>query len=166
MQAGFTDYLSKPVSGDKLENMILKYLPKEKCRTEAAGKEADGEKDYPEVLKELFRLYPKVDLSKGLSICDDSYDVYIDILQTYAENPETDKLDECLERKNAPDYQLRAHSMKSSSLSVGFLKLAEQALALEKAAREEDWKYIGANHDPFINEYRLAVGAIKKAFHL
>lgn len=36
LQAGFTDYLSKPVSGDTLENMILKYLPKEKCRTEAA----------------------------------------------------------------------------------------------------------------------------------
>ena len=32
LQAGFTDYLSKPVSGDKLENMILKYLPEEKCQ--------------------------------------------------------------------------------------------------------------------------------------
>ena len=30
LQEGFTDYLSKPVSGDKLENMILKYLPGEK----------------------------------------------------------------------------------------------------------------------------------------
>ena len=33
LQAGFTDYLSKPVSGEALENMILKYLPKEKYRT-------------------------------------------------------------------------------------------------------------------------------------
>ena len=31
LQAGFTDYLSKPVSGEKLENLILKYLPKDKC---------------------------------------------------------------------------------------------------------------------------------------
>ena len=34
LQVGFTDYLSKPVSGDALEKMILKYLPKEKYRTE------------------------------------------------------------------------------------------------------------------------------------
>lgn len=32
LEAGFADYLSKPVSGDKLESMILKYLPKEKYR--------------------------------------------------------------------------------------------------------------------------------------
>ena len=34
LQEGFTDYLSKPVSGDTLENMILKYLPEEKYRAE------------------------------------------------------------------------------------------------------------------------------------
>ncbi|MCM1268682.1 MAG: ATP-binding protein [Bacteroidales bacterium] len=30
LQAGFTDYLAKPVNGEKLETIILKYLPKEK----------------------------------------------------------------------------------------------------------------------------------------
>ncbi|MCH5272751.1 MAG: response regulator, partial [Lachnospiraceae bacterium] len=164
LKAGFTDYLSKPVSGDALENMILRYLPKEKCRTEAdLGDTAVGT-DYPAELRELSRIYPKVDLAKGLTVCADSYDVYIDVLKTYAEFPETDKLNKYLEEKNAYEYRNCVHGIKSSSLSVGFSGLAEQALALENAAREENWDFICANHASFIDEYRLAVSAIKKVF--
>lgn len=166
LQAGFADYLSKPVSGDKLETIILKYLPAEKYRTEASKEVSDEEEGHPNALKELARLYPKVDLAKGLSVCGDSYDLYIDILQTYAENSETDKLTAYLGQKNAPDYQVCVHSIKSSSLSVGFAQLADQALALENAARNEDWDFICKNHDLFIDEYQEAVNSIKKAFHL
>ena len=163
LQAGFTDYLSKPVSGESLENMILKYLPKEKCLMEAALDSTAVETDYPAPLKELSRLYPKVDLAKGLTVCADSYDVYIDVLKTYAENQETDKLNEYLEQKNAYEYRSCVHGVKSSSSSVGLSELAEQALALENAAGEEDWDFIHTNHDSFIDEYRVAVSAIKKA---
>ena len=164
LQEGFTDYLSKPVSGDKLEHMLLKYLPEEKCRREDVADGVDEETDYPAVLKELSGLYPKVDLAKGLAVCADSYDVYIDILQTYAELPETDKLNAYLEEKNAYEYRSCVHGVKSSSLSVGFSELAEQALALENAAREEDWDFIREKHDSFIEEYQTAVNAIKKVF--
>lgn len=166
MQAGFTNYLSKPVSGEKLENMILKYLPKEKCLVETADENTDASADHPDILKKLSRLYPKVDLSKGLAVCGGSHELYLDILQTYAENPDTDKLDAYLEQESAYDYQVCAHSIKSSSLSVGFIRLAEQALALEHAAREQDWDFICANHASFIEEYRLAVDAIREAFHM
>ena len=164
LQAGFTDYLSKPVSGSTLENMILKYLPKEKYRTETDSDSTDAETDHPVPLKELSRLYPKVDLAKGLTVCADSYDVYIDVLKTYAELPEIDKLNEYLEQENAYEYRNCAHSIKSSSLSVGFSELAEQALALENAAREEDWDFIRANHTSLIDEYRVAASALKKVF--
>ncbi|MCH5266416.1 MAG: hypothetical protein J1F02_10985, partial [Lachnospiraceae bacterium] len=157
------DYLSKPVSGDTLEHMILKYLPKEKCRTEAALDSAAAETDYPADLQELSRLYPKVDLEKGLTVCDGSYDVYIDVLKAYTELLETDKLNEYLEQKNAYEYRTCVHSVKSSSLSVGLSGLAEQALALENAASEEDWDFIRTNHASFIDEYRMAVSAIRKA---
>lgn len=34
IEAGFADYLSKPVKGDVLENMLVKYLPKDKIKNE------------------------------------------------------------------------------------------------------------------------------------
>lgn len=166
LEAGFADYLSKPVSGDKLESMILKYLPKEKCRTGAAVADSSREADYPESLTELIRLYPKVDLSKGLKACADDYEVYFDLLQTYAESTEGEQLNEFLEQKKAYDYRVCVHGLKSASLSMGFSELADRAFALEKAAREENWDFIQSNHASFLDEYRLIVNAIKKAFHL
>lgn len=176
LEAGFADYLSKPVSGDKLEDMILKYLPKEKCRTgdfgekpaEEAVEAPDGGANHPKPLRELRRLYPKVDLTKGLTVCADSYEVYLDVLQAYAEQAEEepDKLSGFLGERNAYEYRVCVHGVKSSSLSVGFSELAAQALTLENAAREEDWDVILATHDSFIAEYQTAAGAVRKALDL
>lgn len=166
LQAGFTDYLSKPVNSEKLENMILKYLPAEKCQAERASQEPAGKTDHSGTLQELSTLYPQVDLARGLSACADSYEVYIDVLQTYAETLTADKLNGFIEQRNAPDYQILIHGLKSSSLNVGFSHLADMALALENAAREANWDYINANHSSFIDEYQRAVSAIKKAFHI
>ncbi len=163
LEAGFADYLSKPVSGDKLESMILKYLPKEKCRWKASGADVPVKADAPDPLTELSRLYPKADLSKGLMTCADDHEVYLDLLQTYAENPEIDRLNEYLEQKKSYDYRVSVHGLKSASLSIGFSELAAQALALENAAREENWDFIRANHTAFLDEYQLAVSAIKKS---
>ncbi len=44
LEEGFTDYLSKPVSGEALENMLMRYLPKDKIRYESenADQEQNG----------------------------------------------------------------------------------------------------------------------------
>lgn len=167
LEAGFADYLSKPVNGEKLESMILKYLPKEKYQTEVP-KEADPDegRNLPKELKELRRLYPKVNLDEGLRSCADNCEAYLDILRAYAEHPEEAQLNKFLTEKNTYEYRVCVHGLKSASLSVGFSELATQALALENAARAEDWDFILKNHAPFLNEYRLAVGAIRKTFHL
>ena len=39
IEAGFSDYLSKPVDGARLEDMLVSYLPPEKLSTPAAGQE-------------------------------------------------------------------------------------------------------------------------------
>ena len=49
LAVGFTDYLSKPVDGEKLEEMLLTYLPPEKCREEAA----DVPEEKPEAQSKL-----------------------------------------------------------------------------------------------------------------
>lgn len=43
-KSGFEDYLSKPIIGDSLEKMLIKYLPKEKVNT---GEKSDKEKKKP-----------------------------------------------------------------------------------------------------------------------
>lgn len=114
-------------------------------------------------LQDLFQLYPDIDFSSGLSTCGDSYEVYIDVLQTYAAEPEADKLNTFLEKRDAQNYQVLVHGVKSASRSVGLTRLAEQALALENAAREADWDFISAHHTAFIDEYLQVIDAINRA---
>ncbi|MCR4807106.1 MAG: response regulator [Lachnospiraceae bacterium] len=42
LEAGFTDYMSKPVDGERLENLLYKLLPQEKLKEPVSGSEPDG----------------------------------------------------------------------------------------------------------------------------
>jgi len=114
-------------------------------------------------LQDLFQLYPDIDFSSGLSACGDSYEIYIDVLKTYAAEPEADKLNIFLEKRDVKNYQILVHGVKSASKSVGLTRLAEQAFALENAAREADWDFITAHHAGFIDEYLKIIDAINRA---
>lgn len=203
LKEGFTDYLSKPVRGDKLEKMILKYLPEEKLQREtptinepspsvtssATPKEtvntapfatrmidnaADAttqencsfdnipseNKDNITILQNLFHAYPRVDLSLGLSFFDQNTDLYISILQSFAEDSKTENLNSLYEQKDIKNYQILVHGIKSPSLNIGFTELSEQAKALEKAAKSGDWDYIREHHADFIKEYQTAIDSI------
>ncbi len=195
LEAGFADYLSKPVSSDKLEKMLLKYLPQNKIqkaspviREEAGGMEesqGDGnrrssggdlqtaggaalpaEEDpgpgspNEKALEAFLQAYPQVDSAYGLSCCVQSVDVYVDVLHTFAVDAKIKELDAFFEGRDLKNYRILVHGIKSASLSVGFTQLSEQARALENAAKEEDWGFIGEHHPALVAEYQRAVDAI------
>lgn len=179
LQAGFADYLSKPVSGDKLENMLLKYLPKSKIKqavpaspekpeskaaVESEAEETAVADGVCEELQKLVKLYPGVDIARGLSTCGDSVEMYIEIAQSFCEDSKLEELKEYYGRRDAKNYQILAHGTKSAALSIGFSGLSKSAKALEDAAKEEDWDYIDGNHSAFIAEYQRALEAIAQAF--
>lgn len=174
LQAGFADYLCKPVSGDNLESMLLKYLPREKIRTGTASREPvleeifpDETRSYPKQLRKLRRLYPKADLSKGLQVSGGSFSLYLDLLQTYLEQAAAaDRLDALFQEKASNEYRVCVHGIKSASLSVGFSELAAWALTLENAAQAENWNVIESGHAAFLAEYRLALDAVRQALQL
>lgn len=177
LKSGFADYLSKPVLGDKLEEVILKYLPEGKIRTipelpaEETGS-ADKDTtvldaavegtDHVMMLQRLFHAYPQADLTLGLSYCGQNVDVYISVLQTFARRSKDDVLEGCYEKKDVENYQILIHGIKSASLSVGFAGLSEKARALEEAAKSADWDYIEEHHASFVTEYQNAVSAVLK----
>lgn len=179
LQAGFADYLPKPVQGGKLEQMILKYIPQDKIQTEgsepekqeattdtavAGGKLLDAKGlNNVIVLQKLFQGYPHVDISSGLSYCSQDSGVYISILQTFSNNNKKDEIEHCYKQRDAGNYQILVHGIKSSSLSIGFSDLSEKARVLEEAARQENWELIEEKHGAFIAEYQNAVSGILQA---
>ena len=74
LREGFDDYLSKPIESDRLEDALIRYLPKDKVllSSEAGAAEVKGETkeqpdDYPEWLKKL----EEINVGEGLKNCGD-----------------------------------------------------------------------------------------------
>ena len=148
MREGFDDYLSKPVEGNELEEMIKKYIPAEKIRsvTEEIVGNRQEMKPLGENLLELNSSGGKkfekktiwLDVNMGIRYCADSEEVYREVLQEFCDvmDEERAALEEAYADKNWKDYTIRIHGLKSSALSVGAKKLSEEAASLERAGDE------------------------------
>ena len=58
------------------------------------------------------------------------------------------------------------HALKSKSLSIGAQELAEDARALETAAREDRTDYIIEHHAEVMNSYHNLLNLLRRELHL
>ena len=87
MEKGFTDYLSKPIDGIKLEKKIEKYLPQKKVITVQENTcEENTEEDSKRVLSCLQNYIPEIKLTEALMYCAGSEDFYVECLKEFCEN--------------------------------------------------------------------------------
>lgn len=176
LNIGFTDYMSKPILGDKLERMILRYLPDSKVElyTADAALAADAAADESSsnasptakeknlnLLQDFYQVYPKVDMYRGLSHYGQDMDIYISMLHAFSDKIRPEALSACFNQKNLKKYEILLHDFKRYSSDTGFLFLSEQAGLLEDAAKKEDWDFIMKQHIPFITECQTIINAIR-----
>ena len=141
-EAGFTDYLSKPVDAARLEQMLRSYIPKEKIID--AGKEENEQEVW-------------LDVSTGLSYSNGDGQLYREFLEIYCDEGEVARmkqhLEESIAQENWKNYSIYAHSLKSTSKGIGGIRLAELAYAMELAGKEGDAAEILANHKELLRQY-------------
>ncbi len=163
LELGFSDYLSKPVRGEKLEKMILKYLSKDKVNFEEevdskeqeindkqkieenASLQEDKEKQSPEdYIKEKL---PELKLDTALPYCAGSIEFLCNMLLQYSKNGRKEKLELLYENKDWENYRIEVHALKSTSLTFGLVDMSEEARLLEMAAKQDDFAYIEEHHN-------------------
>ena len=133
IQAGFHDYLTKPINSSQLEDMMLKYLPAEKISTagpQEASVETETEAELPAWLKEADCLNP----AEGIRHCG-STAAYLDALTVFAESARTgaDEIERFFENKDWKNYTVKVHALKSTARVIGAEELSEKARRLENA---------------------------------
>lgn len=172
IKEGFVDYITKPVKMETLESVIMKYLPKERIVRYAKNSEetnenltednisteAVKESAYPE----LAERFPYLDVDVGMEYCGGMEEFYVEMLRTYVENAKLDVLHNANYDKDYESYQINAHSLKSTSLTIGAAELSEAAKGLEFACKEERYDYIKENHFIVMSMYRELLDNLKK----
>ncbi len=178
MREGFTNYMSKPIVGKVLEEVLVKYIPAEKVHyVEVAiddknAEKADSPKENtvkaePENAGENTLLNPDL----GMKYCAGIKEMYLEVLKMFLDQYESKRAD--LERyyanENWNDYTVMIHSLKTNALNVGCESFAEECLKLEKAGKklrenvevEENKKYILDNHELTMELYSKVIDEVK-----
>lgn len=169
LEAGFDDYLSKPVYSKDLYSMLKKYLPKElqlvkvKENQNTADSNPIDIQSANEKEKSFIDYLPSLDTDTGLTYCCGSEEFYIEMLNSYTATNKYDEIAMNYEEEKWDKYRILVHALKSTSLSIGAVALSESAKELEFAAKEDRIDYIKEHHETMMENYQAILAEITAA---
>lgn len=175
---GFDDYLTKPVEGRTLEQMLLTYLPENKVtKGSAPVSEPDSAYVRVENVREVVPESPKdnkdiigelssagFDTDKAMVFTHNDADFYRTILTVFASEYEERyaKLNEYYRAKNWKDYSILIHAIKSNATTIGAMSLAEKAALMEQATKNGEEVTISNEHENALAIYSDAALIVKR----
>ena len=165
IEAGFNEYLSKPIDTVKLEQMMVDYLPADKVilKTVEAADNAKSGGQIPEDLKKLVEA--GVDVKTGLGNSGDEKS-YRSLLKIFYESIDEQygQINGFYEAKDYKNYTIKVHGLKSTARIIGATDFGERAQKLEDAGKKEDVAYINEHHKDFMEKYRSFAPYLEEIF--
>ncbi|MCI8669310.1 MAG: response regulator [Lachnospiraceae bacterium] len=159
LEAGFDDYLSKPIVGRLLEETVKRYLPPELVLEEENNGEQEILTEKRGELSFLERL-SFLDTETGMSYCCEDEDFYREMLSAYLSTEKRQDIIDFYEKEDWDNYRILVHALKSASLSIGAKGLSEKARQLEMAAKEEDMDFIREHHGETMQNYETLLSSL------
>jgi CheY-like chemotaxis protein/anti-sigma regulatory factor (Ser/Thr protein kinase) len=142
IEAGFDDYLTKPIEAVKLEEMMYNYLPKDKIQA-ASGEKRSRTGSSADELPDFVFSIAEIDAATGVSWCGNEQ-LYLEALKTYAES--TPKLIYDAKKYwlagDTKNTVIMIHNIKSASRTIGAEWIRNIAQELETAGSIGDFTTI------------------------
>ncbi|WP_022776059.1 ATP-binding protein [Butyrivibrio sp. AE2015] len=150
INAGFDDYITKPIDPERLEVLLFEYLPKDKI----APASGDGdEEDY--YIPDFVWKIGSLDVNAGIIHCG-SKKSYMDTLKTYFDSGQknAEEIEKYWNEKDIKNTTVKIHALKSTSRVIGAMELGEFAARLEKAGEEGDVTLLETEIGNLLTMYR------------
>lgn len=109
-----------------------------------------GEQDALEALRQI-----GLNTEAGLEYCGGEEEFYLEMLQMYCEqsSEKRKEIEELYQRQDWAGYAIKAHALKSTSLTIGAEEFSARAKAMELAGKSEDEAFIKENHEEMLKAY-------------
>lgn len=190
MEEGFADFIAKPIELSVLERMLRRYIPEHKQieaentpdsalhggaelsaagqastgqgAETAAGTDAGGAQGAQSEEAGLEALAQAgINIKLGLTYCGDREGLR-DIVRMYHSQGEgrNNQIQQLYEEENWKNYAIAVHALKSNSKGIGAEALAELALNLEMAGKENRVDYILEHHEELLEKHNELLSAI------
>lgn len=137
LQAGFQDYLTKPIEPEKLEDMLIKYLPKELIYLTADTNEEITEGFETVGLDEERLTDIGINAEHGLKYMGGNKVLYEKVLRDFHDMllEKEEQLKAMLEKGDTSGYAIIVHALKGNARNIGADELAELSFELEKKSK-------------------------------
>jgi len=144
---GFNDFISKPIDIQKMIEILITWLPKEKVtqiKKNDGGEQSNSSGDQNNksssqmtaIIKKLFEI-EDFNVNAGLSYIGQNQESYIGILKYFSENCKKyiDELNLTWKEENWEHYAIKAHALKGVLANIGADTLSKWAAKLENASK-------------------------------
>ena len=171
LQNGFDDFLSKPIDVDKLDNILSKWIPREKQQMISQDAWASSERSERPAAEEPHLneaspdfIIPGVNVKKGIAISNGSIKDYLYLLTVFRKDGDLkiSQLTKCLRDNDLILYATYAHAVKAACINIGATQCCDLAGKLESAAVRHDLGFITKHNDAFIYKLKTLLTDIDK----
>lgn len=163
LQYGFNEYFSKPIQADKLDELLMQYLPQKLVHMEKISKAgAEIETSVTEQqATETDLLY--IDRDAGLYYCLNSEQLYYEILSSFCQQAliYLSELDTHLKNHDWKQYAIIAHTLKGNATNIGATNFSNLSLQHELAGKREDVEFILAEYESYITTLKNLIQKVE-----
>ena len=139
---GFDGFISKPIDIQEMYGILKEWLPAEKVEIKKEITEESGEKASSEFLSALNKI-DEINVEIGLSRVSNMENMYRETLEFFNKKvvSECDDMYSKMKHGDVSSFSISVHALKSELATIGAMSLAETALRLETASKENDFEF-------------------------
>lgn len=159
LKEGFISYLSKPIERTELETFLKKEL-KGKGSSELVKKPKEVK---IENNRENILINAGVDLKEAKRFFSNLNELIFQIQSYLTDSIKVKKeLEDYFNKKDAYNYEVLVHRLKSESRNFGLMKLGNMFEEHQNKAKEGNWDYINKEYNNLMKEYDKVVSTLSE----
>ncbi len=154
---GFQNYISKPINVDKLESVLLDYIPIEKI---SSGNTESGEKG------DIITLFiPGMNVHVGIESSGRKLENYISRLNSFVleGGKKLQNFERCIRDDDYRGYENEAKNLRIEAAGLGADVLSDMAKEQEKGCREGRLSDVRIQHNRFCDTFRTLLRNVEEA---
>jgi signal transduction histidine kinase/CheY-like chemotaxis protein/HPt (histidine-containing phosphotransfer) domain-containing protein len=161
VEKGFNDFLAKPIDISKLDDILNRWISKDK-------EIQNAEKNEPAQDTSKFPVIGGVDVQKGINMTGGTLEGYYAVLSIFHRDARErlKQLEKAPSAENLPVFVTNVHALKGASSSIGASEISAGALELELAGKEGNLAFIQEKLPKFTEELSKLIKFINIALEL
>jgi len=179
IEKGFNDFLSKPIDVSKLDEILNRWIPKDKRdikseKDEIINKKTKGNDEQLQdnnsnsslpISNFLLNSIPGVDVAKGIYMTGGTVTTYVKVLSLFCNdvNERLPLLQKTPEADTLNAFVTQVHALKSASASIGAQEISFMAAGLEAVGKAGDTAFIRKSLPDFLKQLTELVKNIQNA---